>query len=62
MVGTTHLESPIGKGPQQMVAERHQQLGVALRELEAAAAAKGDDLLMAGAWDGGRGGRAGRLR
>ncbi|EFJ51385.1 hypothetical protein VOLCADRAFT_120457 [Volvox carteri f. nagariensis] len=45
VVGTTHLESPVGPGPQQMVSQRQEQLEVAVRELEAAAGARGDVLL-----------------
>ncbi|GLI62240.1 hypothetical protein VaNZ11_004835 [Volvox africanus] len=45
VVGTTHLESPVGPGPQQMATQRQEQLVVAVRELEAAAGAWGDVLL-----------------
>ncbi|GLC36570.1 hypothetical protein PLESTB_000163000 [Pleodorina starrii] len=45
VVGTSHLESPVGPGPQQMVTQRWEQLEEAVRELEGAAGAWGDVLL-----------------
>ncbi|GFR50718.1 hypothetical protein Agub_g12975 [Astrephomene gubernaculifera] len=45
VVGTTHLESPVGQGQQQMVPQRQEQMGIAIRELEAAAGPAGDVLL-----------------
>ncbi|PNW83056.1 hypothetical protein CHLRE_06g305050v5 [Chlamydomonas reinhardtii] len=45
VVGTTHLESPVGKGPQQMTAQRREQLGTALKELQAAAGPTTDCVL-----------------
>ncbi|KAG2497061.1 hypothetical protein HYH03_005058 [Edaphochlamys debaryana] len=45
VVGTTHLESPVGPGAQQMVQQRQEQLPQAVRELEAAAGPSGDALL-----------------
>lgn len=49
VVGTTHLESPVGKGPQQMTAQRREQLGTALKELQAAAGPT-TDCVLAGGW------------
>ncbi|KAG2428926.1 hypothetical protein HXX76_011170 [Chlamydomonas incerta] len=45
VVGTTHLESPVGKGPQQMTAQRREQLGSAMKELQAAAGPTTDCVL-----------------
>ncbi|KAG2432061.1 hypothetical protein HYH02_013129 [Chlamydomonas schloesseri] len=45
VVGTTHLESPVGRGPQQMTAQRREQLGTALKELQAAAGPTTDCVL-----------------
>lgn len=47
VVGTTHLESPTGRD-QLFVQERRVQLEAAVRQLEAAAAGRGADIILAG--------------